>query len=1040
MPSSLPRLNFAGGFAQMTNCFKRDMTIASRDLTLYYLQYALQIVFGLQVGGLFINLDWSIDPGHLPLGFSGVTWITALNIYVFVFKALYFNDLSIRANHEKFNFAYRALPAYFADLAVNLLLAIGYFVGNVVAYFMIGIQGEDTGFDASAFGFIILLAYVSAFAAEPVPAIVCQFTSPNLPVSMITVQGVLLIMFMFSGGIFIRDGAVPDGWKWVKEISPFQHAGNAFIGGAWDHLDYTCKNESLTELGQSYVQACDTNDAGYCCNMELGSFQCQSFSNTTGDCSVAGLEVVKVYKLPNGVDKWESLGYLAMFGGICRLIVLFLNFFPPSELLARIQNAWAKPSETMLKSERTQATSPGKSTKKDETVGALATTQRTDLIMNNISVILKKKVKDEKSGKQVKKTLVSAMSATAPGGQVTALMGPSGAGKTTLLNAISGMAPYADVEGIVTLGGHSLHKSFLGYVPQFDHLQGVFTVRETLTSVAMLKCKIDATAVEKYIKGNAELLGYSDLLDQPVGALAQGQKKIISVAIGLVANPKALFLDEPTTGLDSTAAHYVVSYLRRVADSGVTVLMTIHQPSAAVFDMCDNMLLLDSTGHLAYDGPISASAAYFERAGFKAAMRENPADVALTAVSGAPAGAASWSSFWTGSAEAGAARMVRSASKTVDAAHVAQTLGTPSEMERFKLLVKKLMVYYWRSKPIYLYRLVSICIFGLFAGSLYVNTPTTVDSLTEVVGIIFFGLWCSLYLTLGNIPNFVEDRMECENGYASGRHGLFTYYAAQFVASQPYQFICATALTVLIHFMPKINETADAFFYALLVSYLMMNTMEAISWMSIEKLRNAMLCVTASMVFMSMLFMFAGFFIHVPDMPKAMAWMAYTTPSLYVFKGHLYNYFHDVEFALGDVSIPTAVYGWEESAGSGSGSEWVQVGTELVTYSNLTRNGDLLLDSMFDVKFKDDYYMKWLMLVIGVGFVFMFRFNHYVFVYQSTSQLGASLEGKKKKKKKGNKAPKIEQVQDAAKNDTVYLEAKSIKPVPAEDEVRVTFV
>jgi len=419
--------------------------------------------------------------------------------------------------------------------------------------------------------------------------------------------------------------------------------------------------------------------------------------------------------------------------------------------------------------------------------------------------------------------------------------------------------------------------------------------------------------------------------------------------MGLVANPKALFLDEPTTGLDSTAAHAVVGYLRRVADSGVTVLMTIHQPSAAVFGMCDTMLLLDSTGGLAYDGPIAKSKAYFARAGFSAADQENPADVALNAVSDSPVGEASWPAFWKAAPESLAASSVRNMSKSAPVLNVKQTHETPSEIDRFVLLVSKLNTYYWRNSAIYLFRLVTITVFGLFAGSLYVNTPTSTDSLVEVVGVIFFGLWCSMYLTLGNIPDFVEDRMECENGYAAGRHGLFTYYAAQFVASQPYQLVCATVFTILIHFMPKINETADAFFYAVLVSWLMMNVMESISWCVIEKLRNGMLCVTASMVFMSMLFMFAGFFIHVPDMPKGLAWMAYTLPSYYVFKGHLYNYFHGIDFDLPPVDLPVPNMVWHTDA-SGSGSELVQQGMKMQTFTNLTESGDSLLASMFDAR------------------------------------------------------------------------------------------
>ena len=79
---------------------------------------------------------------------------------------------------------------------------------------------------------------------------------------------------------------------------------------------------------------------------------------------------------------------------------------------------------------------------------------------------------------------------------------------------------------------------------------------------------------------------------------------------------------------------------------------------------------------------------------------------------------------------------------------------------------------------------------------------------------------------------------------------------------------------------------------------------------------------------------------------------------------HLYNYFHGIDF-------PTSLLHPN--------------GTAIVT------DGDTLLNDMFDVKFQDDYYMKWVMLVIGFAFAIGFRLQHYMLVYMSTAKLGASL-------------------------------------------------
>jgi hypothetical protein len=90
-------------------------------------RYAIQIVFGLLVGFIFFNVKFQFDSTNLPLGFGAVTWATALTVYVFVFKAMYFNDLFIRAAHERANHVYGITPAWIADLFVNFIWVNEYF-------------------------------------------------------------------------------------------------------------------------------------------------------------------------------------------------------------------------------------------------------------------------------------------------------------------------------------------------------------------------------------------------------------------------------------------------------------------------------------------------------------------------------------------------------------------------------------------------------------------------------------------------------------------------------------------------------------------------------------------------------------------------------------------------------------------------------------------------------------------------------------------------------------------------------------------------
>ena len=117
------------------------------------------------------------------------------------------------------------------------------------------------------------------------------------------------------------------------------------------------------------------------------------------------------------------------------------------------------------------------------------------------------------------------------------------------------------------------------------------------------------------------------------------QRKRVSIAVELAANPSIMFLDEPTTGLDSKSAEVVIRNIRTIANSGRTVVCTIHQPSPSVFYSFDKLLLLQRGGRVAYFGDIgengNAVVKYFESLphGIPLEMGKNPATWMLECVS-----------------------------------------------------------------------------------------------------------------------------------------------------------------------------------------------------------------------------------------------------------------------------------------------------------------------------------------------------------------------------------------------------------------------
>ena len=217
-------------------------------------------------------------------------------------------------------------------------------------------------------------------------------------------------------------------------------------------------------------------------------------------------------------------------------------------------------------------------------------------------------------------------------GSMTALMGPSGCGKTTLLDVLSGRKTTGQIRGEILYNGveptAALLKTRCGYVEQFDTLVPNLTVREMLLYTAHLKRETSETFAEKLERVEAVMtaLRLQEARDVPIGdpltkGISGGQAKRVSIGLALISQPEVLFLDEPTTGLDSFMANEVMSILRELCSAmEITVCATIHSPTAYCFSQFDELLMLIG-GKVAFNGAIGRDAQhvcdFFERQGYR---------------------------------------------------------------------------------------------------------------------------------------------------------------------------------------------------------------------------------------------------------------------------------------------------------------------------------------------------------------------------------------------------------------------------------------
>jgi ABC-type multidrug transport system ATPase subunit len=168
----------------------------------------------------------------------------------------------------------------------------------------------------------------------------------------------------------------------------------------------------------------------------------------------------------------------------------------------------------------------------------------------------------------------------------------------------------------------------LTYVPQFDEVNGVLTVSQHLELVGRLTCS-DLPDMFRRLEAILSIMGLQGKRDEQVKSLTGGELKRVSISIGLISKPSVLFLDEPTTGLDSTASYSIVKYLADIAKTtNIAIILTIHQPSGLVFEMLDDLMLLEN-GRVVYKGVLRDAQNYFSTLGFTNPHQVNPADYYL---------------------------------------------------------------------------------------------------------------------------------------------------------------------------------------------------------------------------------------------------------------------------------------------------------------------------------------------------------------------------------------------------------------------------
>jgi ABC-2 type transport system ATP-binding protein len=186
---------------------------------------------------------------------------------------------------------------------------------------------------------------------------------------------------------------------------------------------------------------------------------------------------------------------------------------------------------------------------------------------------------------------LNGISLSAEPGEIVGILGPNGAGKTTLLSILAGIQKPDTGEVVAPQGG-------IGWVPQQTALYGKLTVAENLRLFARLERCPDIDAVVDRMLDQTAL---RERAGDQVSTLSGGNRQRVNIAIGLLARPQALLLDEPSAALDPRQRDRLWRFISALAAEGTTVVFSTHNVAEAERNAARILVLAD--GDLLFEGP-----------------------------------------------------------------------------------------------------------------------------------------------------------------------------------------------------------------------------------------------------------------------------------------------------------------------------------------------------------------------------------------------------------------------------------------------------
>ncbi|KAF8010615.1 hypothetical protein BT93_J1302 [Corymbia citriodora subsp. variegata] len=889
-PNALSKTKFAvSKWELFKTCLAREVLLISRHRFLYIFRTCQVACVGLVTCTIFLRTR--IHPTDET---NGNLYLSCLFFGLIHMMFNGFSELPITISRlpvfykQRDNFFY---PAW-AWSVVSWILRVPYsiieaVVWSCVVYYTVGFAPAAGRF----FRFMLLLFAVHQMALglfRMMASIARDMVIAN------TFGSAALLVIFLLGGFIIPKSMIKPWWVWGFWLSPLSYGQRAISVNEFTATRWTEKS------------AYGNNSVGY------NILQSHSFPSS-GHWYWLGVGVLLLYAL--------------LFNNIVTLALAYLNPIITVQSVIPVDETEEKSSQGI--GDSTQSTSnPTSSGEGNKKKGMILPFQPLTMTFHNVNYFVDMPKAMRSQGiPESKLQLLSKVSGVFSPGVLTALVGSSGAGKTTLMDVLAGRKTGGYIEGEIRISGHPKEQHTFARVSGYVEQNDIHSPQEFVEEVMKL---VELDMLRHALVG---LPGSSGLSTE--------QRKRLTIAVELVANPSIIFMDEPTSGLDARAAAIVMRTVRNTVDTGRTVVCTIHQPSIDIFEAFDELLLMKRGGCVIYGGKLGTNSQilidYFQGINEITPIQSgyNPATWMLEVTTPAAEQkiGADFADIYKNSDQ------FRGVEATIERLSVPpagskplkfDTMYSQDQLSQFFICLWKQNLVYWRSPQYNAVRLFFTTLSALILGSVFWDIGSKRESPQDLF-MVMGALYAScLFLGVNNAssvqPIVSIERTVFYREKAAGMYSPLSYAAAQGLVEIPYVAVQSIIYGVITYFMVNFERTARKFFLFLVFMFLTFTYFTFYGMMAVGLTPSQHLAAVISSAFYSLWNLLSGFLVPKPNIPGWWIWFYYICPVAWTLRGIISSQLGDVDTQIVGPSFKGSVKEYlEVSLGYGGGMIGVSV-------------------------------------------------------------------------------------------------------------------